>query len=78
MFDCKRIIYANRICSILEGEKTEVVTPKGSIMTGPICKSLHFFPPEGSPDKSHVVAQFEGGEKKYIYDVDEVVGKDVI
>ena len=78
MFDCKRVIYANRICSITEGEKTDVVTPKGKIMIGPICTTLHFFPPEGGEDRLHVLAHFEDNTTKYIYDVDEVEGKEVL
>ncbi len=76
MFDCKRVIYANRMCKLTEGEKLVVLVDLEEIVTGPICKSLHFFPPEEGP--LHVLAQFEGGAMKYIYDVDEVEGKEVL
>lgn len=72
MFDCKRIIYAKRLCKLKEGETLIVLVDDQELATGPKCISLHFFPPEEGP--LHVIAKFEDGTVKYIYDVDEVEG----
>ena len=77
MFDCKRVIYARRLCSIKEGEKLVVMNGEQGIATGPICTELHFHPPEGEADKLHVIAYFEDKPMKIILDIDEVEGKEV-
>jgi hypothetical protein len=52
------------------------MTERKAVETGPVCVSLHFFPPE--ENQLYVIASFDDGTKKYIYDVDEVEGKEVI
>lgn len=78
MIDCQSVIYAKRSCSLKEGQQLIVLVNGQEIVTGPKCTAIEFCPPEGGPDRTHVLVQFEDGTTKYIYDIDEVIGKEVL
>ena len=77
MFDCKQVIYADRTHVITEGTKLHFNTGGEQLAVGPICTALHFYPPE-EEGKLRVVAFFEDGTVKYIYDIDEVNGMEAV
>ena len=74
MFDCKQVVYANRTHVITEGSQ---LTIKEEIVIGEPCKALHYFEPEEPDYKHRVVAVFEDGIKRIIFDIDEISGIEV-